>query len=172
MTGEWWVGIYGWPEYAVSSEGRVKRTAGGRGCRANYILKQRLNKDGYRCVTLQHAGERKGFLVSRLVCSAFYGPMPLPNCHAAHKDGDRANNRANNLRWATPSENDADKDIHGTRMRGETHSNAKLTEQAVRAIRADPRTLAAIAAEYGVCESNISQIKRGKIWSDPQEQAA
>ena len=42
--------------------------------------------------------------------------------------------------------------------------SAKLTPEDVRAIRADTRPQVAIAASYGVVQTTISSIKRGKTW--------
>ena len=48
---------------------------------------------------------------------------------------------------------------------GESNGQAKLTEADVIAIRADHRSLRAIAAEYGVSHALIGYIKRGDHWS-------
>lgn len=57
-------------------------------------------------------------------------------------------------------------------IRGEQHGGAKLTLDAVQAIRRDSRPQARIAAEYGVSQSLVSQIKRGKVWAVQTEAAA
>lgn len=49
--------------------------------------------------------------------------------------------------------------------RGERAPTAKLTAEKVRAIRLDPRSQHVIAAEYGVTQSSIWQVKTGKSWS-------
>ncbi len=48
--------------------------------------------------------------------------------------------------------------------RGERCGNAKLTEEAVRAIRASPLTIKALGKLYGVDHTLISMVKRRKIW--------
>ena len=40
----------------------------------------------------------------------------------------------------------------------------KLTEEQVRAIRADPRTMRAIAADYGITATPVCLIKQRKRW--------
>lgn len=52
----------------------------------------------------------------------------------------------------------------GGGVRGEDHPFAKLSESDVLAIRSDPRTNRAIAAEYGIDRSTAGDIKRRKIW--------
>ena len=48
--------------------------------------------------------------------------------------------------------------------RGEQCGNSRLTEDQVRAIRADTRTYRAIAADYAIVPSAIHQIKTRKTW--------
>ena len=47
----------------------------------------------------------KTFKVHRLVCEAFHGPAPFDSAVVMHLDDDPANNRPENLRWATQKEN-------------------------------------------------------------------
>lgn len=72
----------------------------------------------YRRTRYSHVTvEKKTRRLHRLVCEAFHGPEPQPGMDAAHNDGDRRNNHANNLRWATRAENIADQWSHGTHWR-------------------------------------------------------
>jgi hypothetical protein len=50
------------------------------------------------------------------------------------------------------------------RMRGEANGRARLSEEQVRAIRADARKQADIAAAFGVSKSLVAQIRRREIW--------
>ena len=162
---ETWTPAYGWHNYDVSSEGRIQRVVGGRGCRVGHIMSQRINRDGYACVTLYRNNTKRGYLVSRVVCASFHGPPPTDSHHAAHTDGDKLNNRPGNLRWATQEENEADKIGHGTRLRGEAMVISKLTDDQVRAIRADTRRQHTIALDFGVTQSLISMVKSKKVWA-------
>ena len=63
------------------------------------------------------------------------------------------------LRPDTGSANMLDKHRDGT------FTQAKLTQEQVRAIRADTRTHREIADEYGVARATIARIKTGKQWS-------
>lgn len=48
---------------------------------------------------------------------------------------------------------------------GEQHGEAKLTDDAVREIRRSSLTGRALAAQFGVSESAISLVRRGKAWT-------
>ena len=52
-----------------------------------------------------------------------------------------------------------------TEVRGELASRAKLTEDQVRAILADPRPYAQIAADYGVASPTITSVKNRDSWA-------
>lgn len=47
----------------------------------------------------------KNYRVSRLVCEAFHGPAPFDGAVVMHLDDDPANNKPENLKWATQKEN-------------------------------------------------------------------
>lgn len=57
-------------------------------------------------VTPEAGGSSTTQLVHRLVCAAFHGEQPSPeHTDVRHLDGDKKNNRADNLAWGTRSEN-------------------------------------------------------------------
>ncbi len=60
---------------------------------------------------------------------------------------------------------DRDKKGLGVPFPGELNGRSKLTNQDVIAIRADTRTLQAIADEYGMSNSHVSQIRSRKRWA-------
>lgn len=60
--------------------------------------------DGYLSVTLHNRSKNRRFLVHRLVAKAFV-PNPDGKPQVNHIDGDKANNRADNLEWCTREEN-------------------------------------------------------------------
>lgn len=188
MSEEWRV-IAEWPSYAVSNLGRVKRVRPDRNGRGEgLVLKQRLGRYAY--VTLRERGRHSPHLVHRLVCAAFHGAPPSPKHHAAHWDGDGLNNRADNLRWATSAENEADKARHGRTntkplpperrakgpahgrytkpertARGERNGLARLNESRVTAIRPDTRPRKEVAAAYGISVTMVGFIQRGICWA-------
>lgn len=135
-----WKPCPGYPKYAVSDLGRVKRIAWVRsnGVMApEKILKGSPSKSvGYPQVGLYKGDNSLSTKnVHYLVCETFHGPRPTPAHTVAHRDGTRTNNKAKNLRWATQSEQREDQRKHGTLMEGEKHPLARLTETDVRYIR-------------------------------------
>lgn len=69
------------------------------------------------------------------------------------------------LSWLTRKENSADMLRDGTSNRGEAQGSSKLTEDEVRAIRADGRVQTVIAKAYGVNQALVSLIKNRKRWA-------
>lgn len=104
--------------YEVSSLGRVRRVKPGPGMtRVGRILKPHALNFGHLTVTFWTDGRRLPHLVHRLVAAAFIGPCPEGK-ETHHKDGNPANNRADNLEYITHAENIR----HGyENKRGENH---------------------------------------------------
>jgi hypothetical protein len=179
---EEWRTIAAYPAYAVSSLGRVKRIAPTARYRVTgKVLNSKPGPSGYIMVSLYRDGQHHSQSVHSLVCEAFHGFKPSSAHQAAHGDGYSTNNRADNLSWKLPSANINDKNAHGTMPRGDRHharvkpcglargerngGGGKLTENWVRAIRADARTNRLIADDYGVSKSMIAMIKRREAWA-------
>jgi hypothetical protein len=104
--------------YAVSSLGRVRsfprpRTPG-------KILKPGTDASGYPKVALCRHGIQHDTRVHVIVTRAFHGE-PAPGHHIRHLDGDKRNNRADNLAASPPSLNTLDMVRHGR------HNNARKT---------------------------------------------
>lgn len=167
---EEWRAIPGFPDYSVSSLGRVRRETGARGlARAGMILKSHISKhNGYAFVGLWNGKRQVTRTVHPLVCRAFHGPPPTPRHETAHGDNCRSNNEAGNLRWATRKENHADKLIHGTAQRGEANGHAKHTDDEIRTIRrrkAEGESYGALARAFETSKSLIWQICKRRCWA-------
>lgn len=165
----WVVGYEGL--YMVSSFGNVmgvpkKSTYG-------HMLAQREmpSGSGYHSVCLCKDNVKKYYRVHRLVAQAF-----IPNLdnkpEVNHKDGNRSNNRVDNLEWVTRSENET----HAFRVLGKQPNKPwagkprpfarKLTPEQVKAIRKDRRTAREIGREYNVSKTTIVNVKNRKIYTE------
>lgn len=71
-------------------------------------LKGGLDKDGYPHVLMNIGGERVWRASHKLVALAFHGEKPTPNHQVNHKNGERADNRPENLEYLTSRENTLD----------------------------------------------------------------
>lgn len=151
-------------DYAVSNLGRVMNT------RRGTFLRPSLSSRGYPCV---YMGKTRS--VHPLVATAFLGPRPTLTHQVNHKDGDKTNNRADNLEWVTPRQNVRHAyDVLGRvgkctkPLRGESNGFSKLTAAKVAEIRArlsGGEMAVAVAKSFGVSPSNISCIVRGLTWA-------
>lgn len=128
----------------------------------------RSPKDGYGRV--HHPVHYHLMTSSRLMCIMAHGEPPTPKHEAAHKCG-KGNQGCTNplhLYWATPTENQHDRVKHGTSNRGERQGRSKLNRNDVRMIKslcAAGYSQASIADQFGVDQSAISNIKRGRNWA-------
>jgi len=169
---EHWLPVVGYEEsYEVSSEGRVRSVdrvvlrgavrvrLKGRVLRGSKIM-------GYPAVSLSAGGKGVGYLIHRLVLTAFVGPCP-EGMECLHQGGSRLNPCLKNLRWGTRAENERDKKDYGKDNRGERNGQAVLSESDVVEIRraaASGLSHSKIAESYPVCRETISHAVRGATW--------
>jgi hypothetical protein len=98
--------------YEVSNFGQLRRimeTASGTYTRE---LKPWKNWQGYVRFAMSVGGVKKTFQAHRLVCLAWHG-QPEDGQEVCHNNGVKDDNRPENLRWGTPSENQLDIVRHG-----------------------------------------------------------
>jgi hypothetical protein len=161
--------------YEASSLGRIRSVdrdvvySNGKNRRfPGKILKPTKDRDGYEMVTLSKSNRHKTKHVHRLVAEAFLGPCQ-DDMQCAHNDGNPSNNRIENIRWATPSENQRDRLEHGTSLRGESHPDARLSEMDVLLVRhwlkKDKYSLRQIADAFDMSIGAIFNIKAGRSWA-------
>ena len=152
--------------YSVSNLGRVasRRDGGWR------IMRSPNNGRGYPNLNLSMGGESHNFRVHALVAAAFLGSRPSPAHEVNHKDGNRANNSADNLEWVTRAENERHAiDVLGkSHARGSANARAKLDPRKVLEIRSRlgagaPKSH--IAKLFGVSAESIAQVARGETWA-------
>jgi hypothetical protein len=154
--------------YEVSNLGRIRSLEridrSGRRKRAR-MLKLQKTPDGRHIVGLHRDGESKSYSVSRLVARAFIGCGGA--LYVCHNNGNKADDRADNLRYDTQAGNCADKIRHGTWQTGERIGTSKLTDDDVREIRrrrASGELQSTLASEFGIGQTNVSWIVNNKTW--------
>ena len=119
-------------DYQVSNFSRVRSFKQG----AVNILHAKVNKKGYVYVSLSKNGKSKNVLVHVLVAKTFI-PNPENKPEVNHENGNKNDNRIENLTWVTRSENIQHALKLGLVKTGCEHCNAVLTAKQVREIRRD-----------------------------------
>ena len=151
------------PGYRVGDDGTVWSSRNSADWKMMAIVPERR---GYQRLKLCQGGKHVTVYVHALVLEAFEGPKP-DGMEACHCNGIKSDNRLSNLRWDTRSSNNADRIRHGGGNAGERQGGAKLTDENVRKIRSMKGAVsqAALASQFGVCQTSISHIQRGKTWT-------
>lgn len=175
---EEWRDIPGWDGYQASSLGRIRSLDRKRvqwmrdGSMQPVLYPGRIRKQsqcpqtGYMKVGLSNlqSGKRRTFCAHQLVCLAFHGERPARH-DTAHENGNRSDNRASNLRWATRQENRLDSVQHGTINRGERNGQARLSDADVmemRRLRHSGVTARELATRYGVTARHVYDCLAGR----------
>lgn len=116
--------------YQVSNMGRLKSLHYGK----SVILNPSTARDGYINVTLTKNNQKKYCRLHILVAQAFIpNPEKLPVVH--HCDNNKANCCADNLQWATHSENTKRAYESGAAKNGCRHHSAKFSPEKTIEIR-------------------------------------
>ena len=164
-------------KYEVSDQGRVRsldRPCVGKDGRSEFHPGKILNPDktirgGYLDVSLRDGEKRKHRTVHSLVAEVFLGERPN-GCDVMHLNGDRTDNRVENLRYGTRKEN-----LNQTYEYGGKQANGKLSVEDVKAVRGRIRSgerIATIADSYGVNTAAIYHIKNGTTFRWLPEEVA
>ena len=144
----------GYP-FEIFPDGRIKGPSG-------RFLNPSPNSDGYRLAWYGSRNGKRCVKVHTLVCTAFHGEAPSTAHEVCHLNGNRSDNRAENLAWGTREENARDRTVHGTQ------NLCVLTWAQVDEIRAryvrGVVTQKALAREYGVGLNTIARVVRHETY--------
>lgn len=163
--------------YEASNYGRIKSLGIYHGKTNNFfnkphILKSKNNNDGYLMYTLANHGKINYVTAHRIIASTFLNKNNNKT-QVNHKDGNKYNNRIDNLEWCTPSENVKHAFDNGLKiakvvgMPKEKNPNAKYTQKQIDDIRNKRKkgyTLKKLAIEYNTFESYICRICKNEFW--------
>ncbi len=167
--------IVNYENYSITRDGKVvstKRVAGrdGKGmCYTKIVMSLCSDTNGYQIVGLTNSKRKRlTKLVHRLVAQA-YIPNPENKPQVNHKDGDKTNNNVSNLEWCTSLENNSHALRTGLRsgQKGETNSQAKLTEKETKEIIElclCGYSNTEIAEKYNLHSGYISLIRGKRRW--------
>ena len=109
---------------------------------------------GQHCVSLLKGGDKKVFRIHRLVIESFGDKQPSPEYSVMHIDGDKSNNRIENLKWATAKE--ISKHAHDIGLCTVTDEQKKIISARFKDKWKDP-------------EYRANQVKRSKEqWDNPE----
>lgn len=126
-----------------------------------WIWMGKCNDRGYGLLRIN----KKAVRAHRVSWTIHNGKIPLPLCVLHSCDTPLCVNPTH-LFLGTQADNVADRDKKHRRegLKGEDNNMAKLKKEDILKIRADHRSLLAIAKDYGMTISPISAIKNYKTW--------
>ena len=155
--------INNFSNYIIFSDGSVFS------CKRNKMMKLTLDNNikYFRISLRDDSGNIASYLVHRLVAEAFI-PNPDNKPEVNHKDGNKLNNRVDNLEWVTRKENMLHAHSLGLRdNNGEGNPRDVLSEDEVLAIYndlLDGARVCDLADRYNVARPTISDIKAKRNW--------
>jgi hypothetical protein len=155
--------------FEVSDQGNVRRIVSRYLNPRVSLLKQETHKQGYKRIHFRQNGRGRRALVHVLVAEAFLGEQPA-GTQINHIDGDKANNRADNLEFVTPSRNVRHSlDVLGVqRAKGERNGMASLTDEQAQQIRMMHKTgrykQVELARMFNTSPTVIGRLLLRKTW--------
>ena len=167
---EIWKEIKGFEgEYEVSNLGRIRsmdRMINGRFYKSK-IRSIKITPNVYPKICLCSINGDRTARIHRLVAENFI-PNPDNKKEVNHIDGDKTNNRVDNLEWVTPTENKIHNHRLGITRRGERHQNSILTEEQAIQVKKLIKlgySQSEIVKKTGLRNSMINNIKRNNTWT-------
>lgn len=150
-----------WTNYSASENGSVYGSRGG-------LLSPISHHTGYNVITVRKGDEQKQVRVHRFIWECLIGEIPRDKV-INHKNGDKTDNRLDNLELMTNQENiiHAWETLGRVSIKGEDKPQAKLTEeQAKEIIDLCKQGLSnkIIGNRYEIHPNYVSLIRHNKRW--------
>ncbi len=160
--------------YAVSNMGRIasfnSKISDGK-------LLSGTKIGGYPTLNVKPFGENKTFYIHKLVAELFNKKTSNKQKYVIHKDHNKANNKAKNLKWATKEEMEKHQQksplvlkARKDRMNKPIYKGHKLTAGVVKQIKKQifsksrTQSMKDIAKKYKISEMQLYRIKSGENW--------
>ena len=149
-------------DYYVTDDGRIWSD------RTKKYLSFQYDKDGYVKVSMRSTDNKSHrYSVHRLVLENFDPVKNMELLQVNHKDGNKLNNRLENLDWVTCKENI--QHAVNNNLRAKINGSAKLVPAQVIEIykRANNgESNVKLAKEFNMHPDQIGRIKNKKVWKD------
>lgn len=162
-------------KYAISSQGRI---ASFTGKIAEGKLLNGTSIGGYPTLNVKPFGENKTFYIHKLVAEMFVKKTGTKQQYVIHKDYNKLNNAAKNLKWASKAEMEEHQQssplvlkARKDRMNKPVYKGHKLTVATVKQIKkkifskSRTQSMKAIAEHFRISEMQLYRIKSGENWA-------
>lgn len=158
--------IPGYSKYKAGSDGEIYSFCAGM---PRKLKKGRRTPTSYFHVNIKEDGGKfKTRDVHTLICSAFKGIRPV-GYDCSHLNGNKTDNRSDNLCWETRKENFARKKIHGTHDQGCNNSRAKLNREQIQTMKyflKEGEKHEIIAREFNVSRLFVTKVANGHRYAN------
>lgn len=158
--------IQGFPNYGINENGFIKNF------KTDKILKPMNHSAGYLAICLYENKKPKRFLIHRLVANAFL-PNPENKKEVNHINGNKKDNRLENLEWCTSSENRLHSYKHGLQPINKGMLGRKLSEETILKMKSVKRVVKDYAREaaYNVTRKKVKNKLTGEIFKSMKDAA-
>lgn len=157
--------------YKASSDGRILKV------KDNTLILPSYTPDGYLSIKLVNDnGKRITIRLNRLIAFVFHNPNNndfsfFKNLEANHIDGNKENNKADNLEWLTPSENQRHayktnlrQPIMNNKCKFTTHTEEQVRETCQLIERGYSLSKIKSLLDFNTSDGFINAIRRKKTW--------